>query len=168
MWVEPVGSWGAGRVELVQIPTPDETNDNIVAYWVPQQAAATRDSRSSSAIAWRGRRAPSDVRPASWVVQTRRGQGYAALPDDVIKLTVDFDGPALRKLSADAAVKADLAVNGGQQLALNVHRNEVSGGWRMVVQVRRAEKDKPVELRAVLRNADSPLSETWSYIVPAN
>ena len=38
VWVEPVGSWGAGRVELVQIPTPDETNDNIVAYWVPQQA----------------------------------------------------------------------------------------------------------------------------------
>ena len=38
----------------------------------------------------------------------------------------------------------------------------------MVVQVRRAEKDKPVELRAVLRNADSALSETWSYIIPAN
>ena len=36
-WVEPVGNWGAGRVELVQIPTPDETNDNIVAYWVPDK-----------------------------------------------------------------------------------------------------------------------------------
>ena len=36
-WVEPDGSWGPGRVELVQIPTPDETNDNIVAYWVPDQ-----------------------------------------------------------------------------------------------------------------------------------
>ncbi len=39
-WVEPVGSWGPGRVELVQIPTPDETNDNIVAYWVPSSCAA--------------------------------------------------------------------------------------------------------------------------------
>ncbi len=36
-WVEPKGSWGAGRVELVQIPSPDETNDNIVAYWVPEK-----------------------------------------------------------------------------------------------------------------------------------
>ncbi|HBD39751.1 MAG TPA: glucan biosynthesis protein G, partial [Cupriavidus sp.] len=27
-WVEPKGNWGSGRVELVQIPTPDETNDN--------------------------------------------------------------------------------------------------------------------------------------------
>ncbi|MGC8040524.1 glucan biosynthesis protein, partial [Salmonella enterica] len=34
-WVEPKGKWGSGRVELVQIPTPDETNDNIVAYWIP-------------------------------------------------------------------------------------------------------------------------------------
>ena len=29
------GAVGPGRVELVQIPVPDETNDNIVAYWVP-------------------------------------------------------------------------------------------------------------------------------------
>ena len=28
-WIEPRGQWGAGRVELVQIPTPDETNDNM-------------------------------------------------------------------------------------------------------------------------------------------
>ena len=39
-WVEPKGSWGPGRVELVQIPSPDESNDNIVAYWVPDTCAA--------------------------------------------------------------------------------------------------------------------------------
>jgi periplasmic glucans biosynthesis protein len=167
VWVEPVGSWGAGRVELVQIPTPDETNDNIVAYWVPQQTLRPgQPFEFRYRLMWQ--KGTERRPPSAWVVQTRRGQGYAAQPDDVVKLTVDFDGPALRKLPADAAVTADLSVNGGQQLALNVHRNEVSGGWRMVVQVRRAEKDKPVELRAVLRNADSPLSETWSYIIPAN
>jgi glucans biosynthesis protein len=36
-WVEPKGDWGKGRVELIEIPTPDETNDNIVAFWVPEQ-----------------------------------------------------------------------------------------------------------------------------------
>ena len=40
VWVEPIGGWGPGRVELVQIPTPDETNDNIVAYWVPNKPLA--------------------------------------------------------------------------------------------------------------------------------
>ncbi|MDR2673485.1 MAG: glucan biosynthesis protein [Opitutaceae bacterium] len=36
-WVEPVGDWGRGEVRLVEIPTPDETNDNIVAFWTPAQ-----------------------------------------------------------------------------------------------------------------------------------
>ena len=40
IWIEPASKWGAGRVELVQIPTPNEANDNIVAYWVPNAAAA--------------------------------------------------------------------------------------------------------------------------------
>src|SRR5690606_23556797 len=33
--IEPDGQWGAGRLELVVIPTDSDTNDNIVAYWVP-------------------------------------------------------------------------------------------------------------------------------------
>lgn len=35
-WIEPKGDWGKGTVELVEIPTPDETNDNIVAFWNPE------------------------------------------------------------------------------------------------------------------------------------
>jgi glucans biosynthesis protein len=167
LWVEPDGAWGAGRVELVQIPTPDETNDNIVAYWVPEQPL-----RVGVPFEFRYRlfwQKGNERRPANaWVVQTRRGRGHATLPDDVVMLTVDFDGPSLRKLPADAAVKADLAVNGGEQLALIVHKNEVTGGWRMVVQIRRTDKEKPVELRAALRDDKTTLSETWSYIIPAN
>lgn len=164
-WVEPLGRWGAGRVELVQIPTPDETNDNVVAYWVPDAAPKVgQPVEFRYRLLWQ--KANERRPPTAWVVQSRRGQGYAALADDVVKLTVDFDGPALRKLAADAPVKADLSVGGGQLLALNVHRNEVTGGWRMVVQVRRTEKDKPVELRALLKSNSTPVSETWSYIVP--
>ena len=36
-WVTRKGSGGKGSVELVEIPTNDETNDNIVAYWTPDQ-----------------------------------------------------------------------------------------------------------------------------------
>ncbi len=35
LWIEPVGEWGEGRVELLEIPTLDEFHDNIVAYWQP-------------------------------------------------------------------------------------------------------------------------------------
>ncbi len=39
-WVEPKGAWGRGRVELVEIPTDDEVNDNIAAYWVTAAPSA--------------------------------------------------------------------------------------------------------------------------------
>ena len=37
VWITPVGKWGKGGVELVQIPMEDETHDNIVSFWVPAQ-----------------------------------------------------------------------------------------------------------------------------------
>lgn len=38
LWVEPLGDWGAGSVQLVEIPHVDETFDNIVAFWNPAAA----------------------------------------------------------------------------------------------------------------------------------
>ena len=38
--VVPDGDWGAGHVELVQIPSQEEKNDNIVAYWIFNQLPA--------------------------------------------------------------------------------------------------------------------------------
>ncbi len=46
-WVEPKGDWGAGAVELVEIPSGRESNDNIVAFWRPAQAS---ESGTSGAI----------------------------------------------------------------------------------------------------------------------
>src|SRR5206468_5656900 len=46
-WVEASGDWGAGFVELVEIPTPSDTNDNVVAYWVPQKAPKPEIGRAS-------------------------------------------------------------------------------------------------------------------------
>ncbi len=39
-WITPKGDWGSGAVELVEIPSGRETNDNIVAFWRPAAAAA--------------------------------------------------------------------------------------------------------------------------------
>jgi glucans biosynthesis protein len=66
-WIEPQGDWGKGKVELVEIPTPDETNDNIVAFWTPDQLPPkgsrfaadytmhwTMDERAIFARTWHG------------------------------------------------------------------------------------------------------------------
>ncbi|MGC3777969.1 glucan biosynthesis protein, partial [Escherichia coli] len=39
LWVEPVGDWGEGEVQLIELRTDDEIHDNIVAMWVPKAPA---------------------------------------------------------------------------------------------------------------------------------
>src|SRR5690606_8748013 len=38
VWVETMGMWGQGHVELVEIPSPSERNDNLVTFWTPAKA----------------------------------------------------------------------------------------------------------------------------------
>lgn len=165
VWVEPASKWGSGRVELVQIPTPNETNDNIVAYWVPRVAPKVGEPYELSyRLRWQK---GSELRPpTAWTVQSRRGHGFQPLAEDAIQFTVDFEGPALRRLPADAPVEADVWVGSGQRLSLVVHHNEATGGWRVVIQVRRQSKDRPIELRAQLQHRGQNVSETWSTILP--
>ena len=104
VWVQPSGRWGAGRIELVQIPTPDETNDNIVAFWVPDTLPPPRQPLDVEyRLLWQTGRAMRP--PQSWVTQTRRGHGYRKQADDSIDFVVDFEGPAFAKLPPDATVE---------------------------------------------------------------
>jgi glucans biosynthesis protein len=166
VWVEPVGGWGEGRVELVQIPSPDETNDNVVAYWVPNQpVVAGKPLEFAYRLYWllEGPAPGSNA----WVVQSRRGRGYVKQPDGDIQFVVDFDGPALRTLGADPKLEVTVSTDANAVLReRNLYRNPVSGAWRMTVRIKRADAAKPVELRAFLSHDGKAISETWSYIVP--
>ncbi len=165
-WVEPKGAWGPGRVELVEIPAPNETEDNIVAYWVSDHPArAKRSEEFEYRILWQKDRETHP--PNSWVVQTRRGHGYREHPDNSIGFIVDFNGPALKKLSRDTNVAGNLWVDSnGEILEHRTYPNEVTGGWRLMLRLRRKDDGKPVELRASLLNGKDTVSETWSYILP--
>jgi glucans biosynthesis protein len=169
VWIEPRGDWGAGRVELVQLPVPDETNDNIVAYWVPDRPPAPGEPGDFEyRMLWQR---DGDTRPPqAWAVQTRRGRGYVRKPDDSVSFVIDWEGPALTQLAAgakpDASVEAVVWADGnGRILEVNAWPNEVAGGWRSTLRLRRADDAKPVELRAFLRSGGKAISETWSYIL---
>ena len=166
-WIEPVGSWGAGRVELVQIHTPNETNDNIVAYWVPEKAAVPgQPLEFAYRLHWQGARVVQQP-PGAWVVQSRVGRGYRELEDDEHQFTVDFVGPSLAALSPSAPVRAVVsAPANGEILETNAYNVEATRAWRMVVLVKQLDATQPVELRGYLQNGDDVLTETWSNLVP--
>jgi glucans biosynthesis protein len=165
-WVEPKGAWGSGRVELVQIPLPDETNDNVVAYWVPDHVPGPRQPIAFGyRVLWQKERETRP--PLAWVGQTRRGRGYARSQDDTVQLVVDFVGPRIDELRRDANVEGVVSIpSNGAIVEQNTVYNEVTRGWRVVVRFRRDDDAKPVELRAHLRTGTEVLSETWSYVHP--
>jgi periplasmic glucans biosynthesis protein len=168
VWVQPIGQWGAGRVELVQIPTPDETNDNIVAYWVPDTLAAPKQMMAYDyRLVWQMDNA--DRPPQSWVTQTRRGHSFRKSPDDSIDFVIDFEGPGFMKLTPEAKVEPVVSAQNAEVREAIAYPNVVSNGYRLAIRVKRQDDTKPVELRAFLRAAGSgAISETWSYLLPPN
>jgi glucans biosynthesis protein len=168
-WVRPLGDWGPGRIELLQLPTPDETHDNIAAYWVPARLPAPGEPLDFAyELSWQGD--AQQRPPGSWATQSRRGIGYSRLSQaelaSQVQYVVDFSGPALAALPADAAVRAVVTAGGNarvlEQLA---YPNPATGGWRMSFRVQRIDGSKPVELRAFLQHDNHILSETWSNII---
>ena len=52
----------------------------------------------------------------------------------------------------------------GTLLEQQVHKNAVTGGWRLVFQVR-PTVDEPFDIRAFLRKGTDSLTETWTYLL---
>ena len=166
-WVEPTGSWGPGRVELVQIHTPNETNDNIVAYWVPETLPAPGEPIDFSyRLHWQSG-SVAQRPPGGWVAQSRVGRGYRELAENEHQFMVDFVGRSLEPLPADAPVKAVVsAPANGEIIETNAYRVEATGAWRMAVLVKQLDPTRPLELRGYLQNGTDVLTETWSNLVP--
>jgi glucans biosynthesis protein len=79
---------------------------------------------------------------------------------------VDFDGPALKALPAEAAVKAVVSTDANGKVLENiVYRNPANDQWRMTVRVQRLKADRPIELRAFLQQDNNAVSETWTHII---
>jgi len=163
-WVTPgKGEWGPGRVELVEIPTSGDVNDNVVTYWVGDEPVVDKKRIDTSyRITWFG----TDPKPpqGAWVVATRWDNGTV---EGAYRFVVDFDGPALQKLPAETVVRGVVTVGSGEGqgevLEQQVSKNPTTGGWRLTFQTRPSGSG-PFELRAFLDLEGSALTETWTYL----
>lgn len=165
-WVEPIGDWGPGRVELMQLNTPDETHDNIVAYWVPATPPAPGQPLD---FAYRlHQQGEQQTRPpGAWATQTRTGFSYAKLAKDEEQYIVDFEGPSLKALPAGAKVVAQASTDANGRInEVNAFPNPVTGGYRMVIRVQKLRPGQSTELRGFLQSEQQALTETWSIILP--
>ncbi len=167
IWVEPKGDWGAGAVQLVEIPTDDEIHDNIVAYW---HAAREIKAGGSLPVAyrlyWRDQN-PFPATDIGRVIATRIGQGGVpgvTAPEDrkKRKFVVDFAGGPLAKMAARFDVTPVIVVSRGTVGNAYVIKVVGTDYWRALFDVT-IDGTQPVDLRLFLRLGDKTLTETWLY-----
>lgn len=167
-WVQPRGEWGPGKVVLVQLPTPAETNDNIVAFWTPDRPLAPNQPHRFAYDLSFGR--PDVTRnPMGKAINSFLGDGSIVGGGSVAgayRVIVDFQGGPLDKLQPRAPVTATVnALEGGEILEHFVEYNVPLRAWRLSLLARPAA-DKSLALRAFLSEGDRSLTETWTYRLP--
>lgn len=173
VWVEILNDWHKGRVELVEIPTADETNDNIVTYWVPEKQYKAGDVldvkyRLHYSLNEQQRYPKNEARAES----TRLSLGDIKQANLIRKLdgsnayVVDFVGP---NLSEQDPVDVISSINNGSIVSCDTQYNSVTKGWRVLVRFNVEDNKKPTDIRLQLSSKKSHtiVSETWSGQFPA-
>jgi glucans biosynthesis protein len=166
LWVEPRSGWGKGSIQLVEIPTVDETFDNIVAFWNP--AAKPQPGQEllfSYRLHW-GAQMP--VRPPlAQVVATRTGLGGTVGQKRTYfswRFVVDFAGGNLSMLGEDVEVEPVVTASRGQIESSSVRPVDMGRSYRVTVDLKPTDDSvAPVDLRLYLRLNGQPLTETWLY-----
>lgn len=165
-WVEPIGDWGDGAVQLIEIPTDDEIHDNVVACWVPQ-APAVAGARYALRYRLHWTDAESHPAPLARCVATRTGRGGQPgkpRPQGVRKFMVEFAGGPLAALPFGTRPELVLTATRGRfsYTFAEPVPNGVRGHWRAQFD-HAAESDDAVDIRLFLRHGTQALSETWLH-----
>lgn len=167
-WVEPRGDWGEGSVELVEIPTGDETNDNIVAYWAPRTpfpaGATLAFGYRLTAIGDRR------VNPGGYALNTFETEPRAlgsseTPPPGAHRFIIDFVGGDLPYFLPDPGqVKVAASISNGHVLRSFLTPNPQTRGFRAVVDAQ-APPGQTADLRVFLNAGPRALTETWLGLV---
>jgi glucans biosynthesis protein len=166
-WVVPSGDWGQGRVELVELPAPDETFDNIVALWrpdeTPQPGQAFVRAYAIHALAVdAARHKGGTVRATFQAVPVAHGQARTS-PPGTRRFLVEFAGGDLDYYLADPSkVELVATISSGRITATFLQPNPVRRGFRAGIDIELGQGET-ADLRAFLRAGPDTLTETWTF-----
>ncbi|MGB7329731.1 MAG: glucan biosynthesis protein [Rubripirellula sp.] len=159
VFVTPDKNWGAGRVELFELPGAHEGIDNIGAYWIPDQPPTTDTPLRLDYTVdfFRGDHgAQGNVARATSLEIDRSGK--------TIAMSVRFAGGQIDQIDADAKVDIRLQTVRGEVMRKDLQKTK-TGDWLMNLTLKPAEK-APMEIQATLQWDGKTLSETFVYLCP--
>ena len=166
-WIEPKTKLGEGHVELFEMPTTDETNDNIVASWVAKDDVEPGRPVKyfysiTSALDLAALSSNGKVR-ASFQTEAR---ALGSSEPDVAgtrRFLIDFAGGDLAYWQDEpGAVQIAAATTTGKILRSYTQLNPYISGFRATVDVA-LQPGENADLRAFLKNGPNALTETWMF-----
>jgi periplasmic glucans biosynthesis protein len=155
LWIEPLHEWGEGSVQLLEIPSDSEGNDNILAFWRPKDGlAAGVEARYTYRQFWCDE--PPE-RPTLRRVQAfRMGRNGGRRTAFLIDLEGEAFPPDAGEIRASVTSSAG-AVERVRTVSISLTQT------RLTFDVD-AGSEKSLELRAGLVGANGAmLSETWLW-----
>jgi glucans biosynthesis protein len=166
-WIEPHGSWGEGRVELLELPTSDESNDNIVAAWAPKDGLETGKSLTYAyritALTMDQVLSPGGRTVATFRAAARALGGTESPPPGATRFLIDFGGGDLSYyLSDPSLIEVVATASNGKILRTFLTPNTHTRGFRAGVDVA-VEPGQTSDLRVFLRSGSKALTETWTF-----
>jgi periplasmic glucans biosynthesis protein len=157
LWIEPIGDWGQGFVQLVEIPSDSEVNDNVIAFWRPRVPLAPG---SETVLAYRQFWcwSPPERTELATAVGFRIGRGSAGRRR---KCLVEFAGDIFGRENLPE-LKLVLGVSPGQITHSRLVINAARKSARVLFELDPGSENA-VELRLLLESAEKPVTETWLY-----
>ncbi|HEY6451810.1 MAG TPA: glucan biosynthesis protein D [Steroidobacteraceae bacterium] len=165
-WIEPKGSWGRGSVTLVEIPATDETFDNIVAFWNPQDKPQRGQELLFGYRLYWCRFNPAYC-PLAQVDATRDGIGGVVGQKHAYfswRFVVDFAGGDFPLLGEGAHIEPVITASRGTVEITSARPLHAISGWRAMFDLKLTDDSpEPINLRLYLALDGQPLTETWIY-----
>jgi glucans biosynthesis protein len=157
LWIEPLGDWGQGSVQLLEIPSDAEINDNILAYWRPRAPMA---AGSEVSLAYRQYWCwtPPERPPLATVTSTRVGRGSGGRRR---RFFVDFAGEMLGD-NPPPDLKPTITVGPGSIHNFRVSSYPERRTMRVAFELDPGNENA-CEMRLILEAGGKPISETWLY-----
>jgi glucans biosynthesis protein len=155
-------------VQLIELPTSDEIQDNIVVAWVPETpATAGAEFDIGYRLHWLADEPyPADLARCVATRLGRGGQPGQPRPEGVRKFVVEFLGGPLVKLAF--GVKPAMVIETsrgriGDYQVMEAVPDGVAGHWRAEFDLADVVGADPVEIRLHLTVGGTIVSETWMF-----
>lgn len=167
-WIIPrKGDWGNGHIELLEYSTVSEFNDNIAAYWVPDEPFRAGESRQYSYSI----RMFDDRLPEQDVARVKNMRiGWDTLPGSPEspsksqrRFVIDFSDDHSTFEKSAASAQGIVEVSSGHVSDLVVHPLSDVHGWRASFRFVPTNNQQAEISLYLVSDQRRRLTETWNY-----